>query len=135
MAVGDVARPLASMTCNHKLQCIHEKSGPVEACLKNFGNGLIRTKVSTMGRSVMMVQNTMDLIFRQTSLIDTIFYTACRVMAPPAYNTQHRQRISSFDDWKNLVATLHTPCNSLDQHTTEWPYEMQEVVDHSKMNR
>jgi len=44
----NISRPLTSVTVHDKLPCILEESAPVEAHLKNFGNGLVWTKVSTI---------------------------------------------------------------------------------------
>jgi len=63
---------LASITSHQKLPCVLEKSGPIEAHLKSFGNSLVWTKVSTTGRSLVMMKGIMDLIFWQTFSIGSV---------------------------------------------------------------
>jgi len=63
MPSQNIPRTLESITCTHKFPWILEKSGLIEACLKNLGNGLVRTKVSSISWGMTMVKDTMDLFF------------------------------------------------------------------------
>ena len=72
MPLSNVPCSLASIISHDKFSYILGKRGPLKTCLEYFRNRLIRSKVSTIGLNMTMVQDIMEFICRQASSIDPI---------------------------------------------------------------